>query len=106
MMWSVKVLVQIPALKISADLMPVRQRLMASPARKEVAVVGLYPKILILLLLIIAPPLTQTGCWDQQEVEKMGIVLTTALDQAPDGRVRLTAQPPVFIFLYEKSAPA
>lgn len=53
---------------------------------------GLCPKVLILFLLIIAPPLTQTGCWDHQEVEKLGIVLATALDQAPDGRVRLTAQ--------------
>lgn len=49
-------------------------------------------KALVLSLLILAMSLTQPGCWDQQEVERLGIVLATALDQAPDGRVRLTVQ--------------
>ncbi|MDD4237622.1 MAG: Ger(x)C family spore germination protein [Desulfotomaculaceae bacterium] len=49
-------------------------------------------KVLILSMLIIAASLTQTGCWDHQEAEGLGIVLATALDQAPEGRVRLTAQ--------------
>jgi len=54
--------------------------------------VGRGLKALVLSLLILTAALTQPGCWDQQEVERLGIVLATALDQAPDGRVRLTVQ--------------
>lgn len=49
-------------------------------------------KTLVLSMLIFAASLTQPGCWDQQEVERLGIVLATALDQAPDGRVRVSVQ--------------
>lgn len=49
-------------------------------------------KALALSVFIFTMALTQPGCWDQQEVERLGIVLATALDQAPEGRVRLTVQ--------------
>ncbi|TEB16469.1 Spore germination protein B3 precursor [Pelotomaculum sp. FP] len=49
-------------------------------------------KCLILCALIVVTALSLQGCWDQQEVERLGIVLATAMDQAPDGRVRLTVQ--------------
>ena len=49
-------------------------------------------KVLALFVLILAVTLSQPGCWDYQEVEKLGIVSAIALDQAPDGRVRVTVQ--------------
>ncbi len=49
-------------------------------------------KILALFVLIFAAALVQPGCWDYNEVEKLSIVFATALDQAPDGRVRVTTQ--------------
>lgn len=49
-------------------------------------------KCLVFCTLIVVTSLTLQGCWDQQEVERLGIVLSTAMDQAPDGRVRLTVQ--------------
>lgn len=41
---------------------------------------------LVLLLLFAA------GCWDHREVEDLGIVLLTALDEAPGGKIRLEVQ--------------
>ncbi|MBE3588440.1 MAG: Ger(x)C family spore germination protein [Thermoanaerobacteraceae bacterium] len=35
---------------------------------------------------------TCTGCWDHREVEDLGIVLLTALDDAPGGKIRLEVQ--------------
>ncbi len=49
-------------------------------------------KCLALCALIVVTALSLQGCWDQQEVERLGIVLTTAIDLAPDGRVMLTVQ--------------
>ncbi|KJS00998.1 MAG: hypothetical protein VR68_05975 [Peptococcaceae bacterium BRH_c4a] len=36
--------------------------------------------------------LTQQACWDQREVEKLGIVLATGVEQASGGRVRIIVQ--------------
>ncbi|WP_307399796.1 Ger(x)C family spore germination protein [Desulfofundulus luciae] len=47
-------------------------------------------KALVFLLLFL--PLVLSGCWDHREVEDLGIVLLTAVDAAPEGRVRLEVQ--------------
>jgi len=54
-------------------------------------VVGVLKKA-VLLLFATALLFFPTGCWDQMDPEELGIILTIALDQAPDGRVRLLAQ--------------
>ncbi|HHW43620.1 MAG TPA: hypothetical protein GXX25_07395, partial [Desulfotomaculum sp.] len=45
--------------------------------------------VFFLLLFVSA---TCTGCWDHREVEDLGIVLLTALDDAPGGKIRLEVQ--------------
>ncbi|SHI98143.1 spore germination protein KC [Desulfofundulus thermosubterraneus DSM 16057] len=47
-------------------------------------------KVFVFLLLFL--PLVLSGCWDHREVEDLGIVLLTAVDAAPEGRVRLEVQ--------------
>lgn len=49
-------------------------------------------KAMVLAAVFFVTALTQSGCWDQQEVERLAIVMSTALDQAPDGRIRITVQ--------------
>ncbi len=44
------------------------------------------------LLLLISWFLIQTGCWDHIEAERLGIIGIIALDQAPEGRLRVTVQ--------------
>ncbi|MFZ5596359.1 MAG: Ger(x)C family spore germination protein [Bacillota bacterium] len=43
---------------------------------------------LIILLLAVSQP----SCWDRREVEQLGLVLATAIDTAPNGRIRVTVQ--------------
>ncbi len=49
-------------------------------------------KRLLLYLLILGIAVTQPACWDQKEVERLGIVLATGVEQAPGGKVRLIVQ--------------
>ncbi|MGB9803626.1 hypothetical protein [Desulfofundulus sp.] len=54
----------------------------------------LFPRswrVKVCLLLLLTPVLL-AGCWDHREVEDLGIVLLTAVDSAPEGRVRLEVQ--------------
>jgi hypothetical protein len=57
-----------------------------------VVVVGLNFKKKVMLLLIITWLLSLTGCWDHLEVERLGIIGIIALDQAPEGKLRVTVQ--------------
>lgn len=52
------------------------------------------PTTIKLLLAILVPAviITQPGCWDQREVERLGIVMATAVETSPDGRVRIIVQ--------------
>lgn len=49
-------------------------------------------KNIICLLLIITCAVSQVSCWDQREVERLGIVLATGIDLAPNGGIRLVVQ--------------
>ena len=51
---------------------------------------GLNFKKKVMLLLIITWLLSLTGCWDHLEVERLGIIGIIALDQAPEGKLRVT----------------
>ncbi len=53
---------------------------------------GLVCKLLISALLVAGAAAALTGCWDQREVDKIGIVLATGIDQAPGGRIRVIVQ--------------
>jgi spore germination protein KC len=47
---------------------------------------------ILLAIMLLAILLTQPSCWDQREVERLGIVLATGVDLAPDGKVRIIVQ--------------
>jgi spore germination protein KC len=49
-------------------------------------------RTILLILLTLFILITQPACWDRKEVEQLGIVLATAVEPAPGGRVRLTVQ--------------
>lgn len=52
-------------------------------------------KIIICLLLVLMLPgvfIALPGCWDQQEVDRLGIVMATGVDTAPGGRIRIVVQ--------------
>ncbi|MCL6477252.1 MAG: Ger(x)C family spore germination protein, partial [Peptococcaceae bacterium] len=49
-------------------------------------------KMGLLSLLLLGIVITQPACWDRREVEDLGIVLATAVEQAPGGRVRVIVQ--------------
>ncbi len=49
-------------------------------------------RLLVLCMIMLALVLTHSGCWDHREIEHLAIVLSMALDQAPEGKVRLTVQ--------------
>lgn len=46
----------------------------------------------LLFSLVLAAAIAQAGCWDHREVEDLGIVLATGIDQAPGGRLRIIVQ--------------
>jgi spore germination protein KC len=70
----------------------IRDRAPVIPPRKGVVVVGLSFKKKVLLLLLISWLLSQTGCWDHIEAEQLGIIGIIGLDQAPEGKLRVTLQ--------------
>ncbi|MCL5290416.1 MAG: Ger(x)C family spore germination protein [Firmicutes bacterium] len=47
---------------------------------------------ILLTLLLLGVIATQQGCWDHREVERLGIVMATGVDLAPEGRVRVIVQ--------------
>lgn len=49
-------------------------------------------KTLLLLILLLVVAVTQVSCWDQNEAEDLGIIVGTAVETAPEGRVRVTVQ--------------
>lgn len=49
-------------------------------------------KYFLPLLLLLGVIIIQPGCWDQREVEQLGIVMATGVEPAPGGRVRLIVQ--------------
>ncbi|MFZ5631566.1 MAG: Ger(x)C family spore germination protein [Bacillota bacterium] len=49
-------------------------------------------KMGLLSLLLLGIVITQPACWDRREVEELGIVLATAVEPAPGGRVRVIVQ--------------
>lgn len=51
---------------------------------------ALTKKIVPFILIIVL--FTQPGCWDQKEVERLGIVMATAVEPAPGERVRVIVQ--------------
>ncbi|MFZ5649785.1 MAG: Ger(x)C family spore germination protein [Bacillota bacterium] len=60
------------------------------PKNKSSMVTKITRSLLIPCLLAIAA--TQPGCWDQREVERLGIVLATAVETAPEGKIRIIVQ--------------
>ncbi len=44
------------------------------------------------LFVVFAALFTQPGCWDQREVERLGLVLATGVDMAPGGRIKVILQ--------------
>ncbi|MHB8918629.1 MAG: Ger(x)C family spore germination protein, partial [Desulfocucumaceae bacterium] len=44
------------------------------------------------ILFLLAVIITQPGCWDHREVERLGIVMATGVDLAPEGRFRVIVQ--------------
>ncbi|WP_165859363.1 Ger(x)C family spore germination protein [Desulfofundulus salinus] len=46
----------------------------------------------MLVFLLLFLPLVLSGCWDHREVEELGIVLLTAVDAAPEGKIRVVVQ--------------
>lgn len=51
-----------------------------------------YREKTLLLLILLVVAVTQASCWDQQEAEDLGIIVGTAVESAPEGRVRVTIQ--------------
>ncbi len=53
---------------------------------------GIIIKIILLGLLVPGILMTQQACWDQREVERLGIIMATGVDIAPGGKVRIIVQ--------------
>ncbi|PWK16388.1 Ger(x)C family spore germination protein [Tumebacillus permanentifrigoris] len=49
-------------------------------------------KVLLLVLVLLGMTITSSGCWDRTEINDIAIVVSSAFDLEPDGRIRITCQ--------------